>query len=69
MSKAEFGKDVHYTAQVIEAGAIDGNSPPGEAAMFKLSQEDSNPIVRRAALLLRTKELIRQNPPRRRNRP
>ena len=69
MSKAEFGKDVRYTAATIEATAIDGNSQPGEAALYILGRNEPNPIVKRAALRVRTQELIRKNSPSRPSRP
>jgi len=69
MSKAEFGIDVRYTAATIEAAAVDGNSQPGEAALYILGRNEPNPIVKRAALRVRIQELIRQNPPRPPSRP
>jgi len=51
---------------LVKAVAIVQEIAPGEAALRLLRVQDSNPVIKRTALIVRTEALIKQNPPRKR---
>jgi hypothetical protein len=64
MSNKEIAIAVRGAVDLIDATAIDMNSSRGGIASKLLRREDLNPITKRAALIVTTEELIKQNPAR-----
>ncbi|KKU16494.1 MAG: hypothetical protein UX25_C0031G0002 [Candidatus Woesebacteria bacterium GW2011_GWC2_45_9] len=62
MSNKEIAIAVREAVDVINATAIDMKLPRGEVALKLLRREDPSPITKGAALIVRTQELVKQNP-------
>jgi hypothetical protein len=64
MPNTELRNAINQAVDIIYGTAWGINTPPGELALTLLREENTPLVTRKAALRVRLKELIKQNPPR-----
>lgn len=64
IEKQEIRNAVKQAVDLIDATATAKDIMPGEAALEQLRSEKRSPITNRAALFVKARELVKQNPSR-----